>query len=424
LLRFFYTLLLYVLTPLVLLRLLWRGTKAPAYWQRWSERFGFVPFRLDQPCIWFHTVSVGETIAALPLIRLEMAQHPSVPVLVTTTTPTGSQQLVSSLGDAVFHCYLPYDLPVALAIFFRRINPRILIVMETELWPNLFHACQKRDVPVMVVNARLSERSASRYRRFSALTKETFANVSCFAVQHQSDADRLLSLGALDAAVNVTGNIKFDISLSSSLTEQAQSLRRDWGDSRQVWIAASTHDGEDEQVLQALKLMRKVLPDLLLVLVPRHPERFSKVVMLCREHGYQLVRRSEKESCDESTAVFVGDSMGELSLFYAAADVAFVGGSLVATGGHNVLEPAALGKPVIFGPHMFNFSEAGRLLLENNAARQVEGSEQLAEAVIDYFQDASLRCSSGDRARQVVEENRGALGRTLVLIEKHIGLRA
>jgi len=415
-LRFIYTLLLYLLTPLVLLRLLWRGKKAPAYRQRWSERFGFTPFRIEQPCIWFHTVSVGETMAALPLIRAIMAQYPETPVLVTTTTPTGSQQVLSSFGDAVSHCYIPYDLPLAVAIFLRRINPRIFIVMETELWPNLFHACRRGDVPVIVVNTRLSERSAARYRRFAALTKETLTSVRCFAVQHQSDADRLLSLGAQTSAVKVTGNIKFDITLSPDLSEQAQFLRHDWGESRPVWIAASTHEGEDEQILQALKQIRSVLPDILLVLVPRHPERFSKVVTMCCDHGYSVVRRSDGRPCDSATGVFVGDSMGELCLFYAAADVAFVGGSLVATGGHNVLEPAALGKPVIFGPHMFNFSEAGRLLLENDAAKQVDDSDQLAKVVINYLLDVSLRQSSGERAIRVIKENSGALHRTTMLI--------
>lgn len=412
-----YSLILYLLTPLVLLRLAWRGLRAPEYWKRWPERFGFFSAPQLNETIWIHAVSVGEFQAALPLIKALQARYPDVKMVVTTTTPTGSVRVQAALGDTVFHVYAPYDLPGAVRRFLRRIRPRVAIIMETELWPNLFHGCHARDIPLILANARLSERSAAGYRRIAGLTRQTLCNITAVAAQTQDDARRLISLGADAARVHVTGNIKFDINIPASLHEQAVALRQEWGAERPVWIAASTHEGEDEQVLEAFAAVRQALPDALLVLVPRHPERFPRVAALCRKQGYEVVLRSEQRQCSATTAVFVGDSMGELMLFYAASDVAFIGGSLVATGGHNMLEPAALGIPVITGPHTFNFAEISRMLLNAGAARQVDGATQLAEVVTAYLKDNDLRHAAGEKGRHLVEQNRGALMKLVDIVQ-------
>ncbi|MEQ6340262.1 MAG: lipid IV(A) 3-deoxy-D-manno-octulosonic acid transferase [Gammaproteobacteria bacterium] len=421
--RFIYSLILYLLTPLVLLRLAWRGTRAPEYWKRWPERFGFFSAPRLNETIWIHAVSVGEFQAALPLIKALQARYPSVRMVVTTTTPTGSARVRAALGDTVFHVYAPYDLPGAVRRFLRRIRPRVAIIMETELWPNLFHGCHARGIPLILANARLSERSAAGYRRIAGLTHQTLGNITAVAAQTQDDARRLISLGADDARVHVTGNIKFDISIPASLHEQAVALRQEWGAERPVWIAASTHEGEDEQVLEAFAAVRQAVPDALLVLVPRHPERFPRVAALCRKRGYEVALRSEQSlrlvpfRVNATTAVFVGDSMGELMLFYAASDVAFLGGSLVATGGHNMLEPAALGIPVITGPHTFNFTEISRMLLNAGAARQVNDATQLAEVVTAYLKGNDLRRAAGEKGRHLVEQNRGALMKLVDIVQ-------
>ncbi|MDP1708715.1 MAG: lipid IV(A) 3-deoxy-D-manno-octulosonic acid transferase [Gammaproteobacteria bacterium] len=412
--RHTYTLLLYLLLPLVLLRLVWRGLRAPAYWRRWPERFGFVPLApTANPVIWLHAVSVGEVQAAAPLVRALMARYPQHRVVLTTMTPTGAEQVRASFGQGVTHCYVPYDLPGAVRRFLVRVRPSIAIIMETELWPNIFHGCHERAIPLLLVNVRLSARSAAGYRRVRSLTAEMLGCVSAIAAQTQKDAARIIALGAEAARVRVTGSIKFDINMPASLHEEAAVLRRSLGAERAVWIAASTREGEETMILEAYASVRRSLPQSLLVLVPRHPERFARVAALCRRHGFNTVLRSEPRSCDASTEVFIGDSMGELALLYAAADVAFVGGSLVPAGGHNMIEPAALGLPVIFGPHVFNFEEASRLLREAGAAEQVRNVEQLATTVLSYLTDANLRHATGEKGRQLVQQNRGALDKVL-----------
>lgn len=413
--RVLYSLLLYLLTPLILLRLYWRGRKAPGYRQRWAERFGRIPAP-PGPCLWVHAVSLGETRAALPLIRALLERHPDSPLLVTTTTPTGSRQVREALGGRVHHVYAPYDLPGAVARFLDRTRPRLALIMETELWPNLFAACRRRGVPVVVANARLSERSARGYRRLGRLSRRLLARTTVIAAQAEADARRFRELGA--PRVTVTGNLKYDLALPDGLPEQGRALRRQLGRERPVWIAASTHQGEDESVLDAFTRLRQARPRALLVLVPRHPERFDAVAELCRRRGWTVARRSRGEPCTPATAVYLGDTLGELLLLFAAADLAFVGGSLVPVGGHNVLEPAALGLPVLFGPQMFNFTEAGRRLLEAGAARQVAGATELAAAAAELLADAERRAAMGRAGRAVVEANRGALAALLAVVEE------
>lgn len=442
--RFFYTALLYLLTPFVLLRLAWRGLRAPLYWRRWSERFGYYGDLDLQSAIWIHAVSVGEVVAAEPLVRALRAAQPNATLLITTMTPTGSEQVRRLFGTEVRHVYVPYDLPLAVRRFLRRSRPRLALIMETELWPNLFHACRRRGIPVIVANARLSERSAAGYARVARLTRATLRDVSVIAAQSVADAQRFQQLlglkgsepfdvavrqidgdtldqRALTPLIQVTGSIKFDLRLPDGLREQAAQLRRDIGAQRPVWIAASTHEGEEEQVLEAFTRVRAQLADALLLLVPRHPERFARVAALCEKRGLSLVRRSEHAPCTAQTAVFLGDSMGELPLFYAAADLAFIGGSLVPTGGHNPLEAAALGVPLLFGPHMFNFAEISQTLLRESAALPVRDARAVADTVVLLLRDAQRRHVLGENGRRVVEANRGALARLMKIVTSYLG---
>lgn len=418
--RRLYTLLFYLAVPLILVRLYWRSRKAPAYRRRWAERFGLFPALPKPGCIWIHAVSVGETRAALPLIRTLQERYPELPLLVTTTTPTGSRQVQEALGDTVHHVYAPYDLPGTVTRFLSRTRPRLAVIMETELWPNLFHRCAALNIPLVVANARLSVRSMRGYARLRGLTADTLAQTTLIAAQSEADADRFRALGAWPERVRVTGNIKYDLTLPEGLLAQGRELRQALGEERPVLIAASTHAGEDEAILDAVTRLRRRLPEFLLLLVPRHPERFPAVAELCRQRGLQVVARSEQRSCTPATQVFLGDSMGELLLFYAAADVAFVGGSLVPVGGHNVLEPALVGLPVLFGPHMFNFTEAGQQLLEAEAAWQVNNAGELADRAGQLLANPELRQTMGRRGRAVVEANRGALTALLKMIEERL----
>ena len=418
-LRVIYSLLHYLLIPLMIGHLIWRGLRNRAYWRSWGERFGYGPSIAGrEQAIWIHAVSVGEVQAALPLVRSLLARHPDYPLIVTTTTPTGRARVIQAFGERVLHCYMPYDLPGAIKRFLQRIRPRVAIILETELWPNLFHYCRQRQTSVVLANVRLSARSAAGYARFGALTADMLANVDVVAAQSEDDATRLVRLGAPREKVYVTGSVKFDVRLPASLVEEAQALRRIWGVERDVWIAASTHEGEDEQVLDALNTVFVALSGCLLVLVPRHPERFSRVASLCRRRGFRIANRSDNPQSLADVDIFIGDTMGELPLFYAASDVAFVGGSLIEIGGHNMLEPAALGVPVIFGPHVFNFAEIARRLCEGNAAVQVTNSAELGEQVIRYLGDANLRHTVGQNGRDFIERNRGAGDMVVAFVEQ------
>ena len=409
--RFIYSLLFYLLIPPILWRMLWRGRHEPAYRKRLGERFGL--YRQSGPServIWIHAVSVGEAEAAFPLIRSLRRQFPSTPFLVTTTTPTGSARVQSVLKAEVAHVYLPYDLPDAVARFLDHFRPDLAVIMETEIWPNLFHASAVRGIPLAIVNARLSERSARGYARLGGFTRNTLANVRLIAAQTQADAERFLAVGAKPETVRITGNIKYDLELPDDYLQQGIVLRDSLFGKRPVWIAASTHEGEELLVLRAFAEIRVAKPELLLVLVPRHPPRFDKVANLCLSEGFTLSRRSLNETAKQAD-VFLVDTLGELRQFYAASDIAFIGGSLVPVGGHNVLEAAVAGIPVIFGPHMFNFLEAGRRLKEAGGAVQIAEGEELAGIVIDLLHDVNRNLRMGEAGREFVESGRGALAR-------------
>jgi 3-deoxy-D-manno-octulosonic-acid transferase len=332
-------------------------------------------------------------------------------ILVTTSTPTGSQQLLKLFPDSVTHVYAPYDLPLAVNRFLDRAHPALALIMETEIWPNLYSQCHQRGIPLMLVNARLSARSAASYRRVLPLTQRVLACIDRVAVQNSADAERFLQLGMDRSKLEVMGSIKFDLVIPASLTEQAQALRRLLGVDRSVWIAASTHEGEDEMVLEAFQQLSRSITDALLILVPRHPDRFERVASLCNKYKLNTVRRSKSETCQPDTQVYLGDTMGELLLLYAASDVAFIGGSLVDTGGHNPLEPAALGIVAVVGPYMFNFQDITQGLLAQKGITQVADASQLASQVELLLRSSELRQQMGENAASFVEKNKGALTR-------------
>ncbi|MDJ0807090.1 MAG: lipid IV(A) 3-deoxy-D-manno-octulosonic acid transferase [Gammaproteobacteria bacterium] len=419
--RNLYSLLMLLLLPILLLRLYWRGFKAPMYRERWQERLGYFRAAGYSGCIWLHAVSVGEVQAAVLLIRRLLEEYPHLPMVITTTTPTGAQRVKELFADEVIHLYGPFDMPFINRRFFDRLQPRLLILMETEIWPNLIHEAYLRHVPTLLANARLSVRSAQRYHRLSGLTRETLQKITLIAPQGESDAERFRALGARHSQVEVTGSIKFDIRLSASLREQSEVQRRAWGSERPVWLAASTHEGEEEQILRAHRRIRSAIPECLLVLVPRHPERFDLVAELASASGFTTTRRSVSRGCDLTTAVFVGDTMGELPLLFGAADVAFIGGSLVPHGGHNLLEAAAQSLPVVFGPHMFNFTEISELFLEKQAAWRVQDPDELAEVVTRWLQSASERSRIGENGRALLDSQRGALQKLTILVDGFLG---
>lgn len=414
--RYLYSTVFRLLLPLVFLRLLWRSRAAPAYRRRWGERLGFAGggSRHDgqadaEPVIWLHAVSLGETLAARPLVEFLLTEFPGTPVLVTTTTPTGSRQLRALFGERVLHVYAPFDTPGAVTRFLKRYQPRLLLLIETELWPNLLHGCRDRRCPVLLANARLSERSYRGYARLGRFSRDLLSCISHVACQSQSDAHRFSALGVPPAGLSVCGNIKFDVDIGGSLPQRIRTLVAEWQCAQRfVLVAASTHAGEEEGVLAAFAILREQVPDALLVLVPRHPERFESVHALCLAGGWQTCRRSLGESPDAASAVLLGDTVGELLLLLGAADVAFVGGSLVARGGHNLLEPAALGVPVLSGTSLFNFAAVRDLLQGCGALQLVENEQALAAALCELAGNDERRLAVGLAGSRAVSANRGA----------------
>lgn len=405
--RLLYTILLYLSTPLFLWRLYQKGKRNPDYKLRWSERFGHVPFTLDE-CIWLHSVSLGESIAAAPIIKHLLTAYPEKTLLVTTTTPTGSAHIQKLFGDKVKHCYFPYDVPHAVARFLRHTQPTACIIIETELWPNMLHACRVHKIPVLLANARLSERSAQGYGRFAGVTKNMLNAMHNVVAQYQDDGDRFVRLGLPKTRLHISGNIKFDITVPDNIEENIQPLREQIGN-RPVWIAASTHAGEEEAVFDAHHTIIQSHPNALCILVPRHPERFDEVANLATQQGLTIARRSHGEQIIDTTQLFLGDTMGEMMRFFALSHVAFIGGSLAPIGGHNLLEPAALSVPSLTGPNMHNFKEIAKLFTEAGATQYVHDAKELAQAVLALFADPAQAKVVGQKGLTIIEENRGAL---------------
>ena len=411
-LHFLYSLFFRLALPFVMLRLWWLGRKAPETRANWQDRLGFPP-RFQEPMIWVHAVSVGETIAAAPLVKALLAREPGLPVLMTAMTATGSERARALFGEQVHYAFSPYDTPGAVRRFLDRVQPRALVIMETELWPNMIKLSQQRGIPIFLINARLSERSAVGYARVDSLVRPLLQSLSWVAAQADEDAHRFLRIGAHRESVAVTGSIKFDVEITPPLRAQARDLRVTCvGEGRPVWIAASTHIGEDEQILAAHRELLAVRPEALLVIVPRHPERFEEVAERVCRNGLNLARRSRAESAIDCQ-VYLGDTMGELLMLYGVADLALVAGSMIERGGHNPLEPAAWAVPVITGPHVFNFETIYGQLEAGEALTRVTDSASLAAELERLFADPDLRRRLGANALAVVEANRGALNRVV-----------
>ena len=416
--RFLYTIIFYLLLPFILLRLWIKNRQIPNGLQFWHERLGFGLRPFLPGGIWVHAVSVGESLAAIPLIKLLQQRYPVTPIIVTNETKTGAERIRVELGDSVTQLYFPYDLPLVLRRFFKALQPKLLILIETELWPNLLVSCQLYQVPVVLVNARLSERSAKSYRRILPLMHKMLNSINIIAAQFQADADRFIALGFPAEKMRVTGSLKFDLTLPLNLTEQAQHWRKIWGENRPVWIAASTHPGEEELILQAFTEARRFFPDLLLVSIPRHVDRVPQLEQLYNSQTYKIIKRSDhNQSKMRDVDIFIGDTMGELLIFYAAADLAFVGGSLVEKGGQNPLEPAAIGLPILTGPYTFNFATITEQLKLRHVEIQVTNAKELAEQVIALLSDPERRQQMSHEAKKFVAENKGSVLKQMQLIE-------
>ncbi|MBS51164.1 MAG: 3-deoxy-D-manno-octulosonic acid transferase [Oceanospirillaceae bacterium] len=420
--RILYPLLFTLLLPVFVARLWWRGRKNPGYRRRIGERFGRLPHAPRPNGLWVHAVSVGETLAAAPFVKAFQQQYPDVSVIMTTTTPTGSEQVRRLFGNSVFHMYMPYDLPLFLNRFLRTLKPGLLVVMETELWPNLLAACQARHIPVVLANARMSEKSARGYEKFSALTRPMLQRLAMVAVQNPVDGERFVQLGLPADRMEVTGSVKYDVTVPAGIHDKGRALRAEWGGQRTVLALASGHGGEDELLLDLYPRLQEAVPDLLLLLIPRHPERFEAVTNAVRSRGLRVQRRSSG-SASEQTQVYVADTMGEMLQLLAAADLVLVGDSLIAHGGHNPIEPAALGKATLIGPHHMNFAvivdnlqNAGALALVSDQA------DELLEQLQNYLSDADLRSRMGAAGQAAVDANRGAVKRLTELCSAHLKL--
>lgn len=418
--RILYNLLIYLLQIPIAAYWLLRSIAKRSYRSKIGQRLGFGYPELDS-CIWIHAVSVGEVQAAVPLVREIARRFPGRSLLVTTVTPTGAERVEALFGDTVTHSYIPFEMPVAVDHFFAAVKPELALVMETEIWPNLYRACGVRDIPLILVSARISPRSVGGYRRFMPLFRETLSHGIIIAAQSEADADRFRALGASPIRTWVTGSIKFDIELPAGLAERGRAFRAQTFGDRPVWVAASTHDREEQKVLDAHRRVQEKHPDALLVLVPRHPERFAEVGELVTKLGFNCVSRTGGQACNAETEVFLGDTMGELPLFYAASDVAFVGGSLVKIGGHNLLEPAALGLPIVSGPHVFNAQEIADMFADLGACRIVDSPAELANAISELLGNKTLAAELGSQGRELLKQNRGALARLLGLLEPLLG---
>ena len=415
-----YTFLLYLLLPFTPLKLLWRARKQPEYLAHWQERYGFYRKVSGKPVIWLHCVSVGETRAAEPLINALLTQYPNHEILLTHTTPTGRATSEQLFGNKVVRVYLPYDLPFAVKRFLKHFKPAIGVLMETELWFNLINNCKQQKIPLLLVNARLSEKSAHGYGKLGKLVKQGLQNLTAIAAQTAQDAARLQGLGAVN--VSIIGNIKFDVAPHADAVAQGKWLRDLLGRTRPVFLAASTRDGEEALILAAVA--KASIPNLLTIIVPRHPQRFDEIAELLSKNSLDFVRRSslasDKIGLDPNISFVLGDSMGEMFTYYASCDVAFIGGSLLPLGGQNLIEACSMGKPVLIGPHTFNFEQATETAIAAGAAQRVKNSNDLAQHLQALFADSDTQQTMSTAALQFSNQSRGATQRTLSLLGQFI----
>lgn len=419
-LLWFYQVLLYLLQPFIWLRLLLRSYKAPAYRKRWAERYGYCGRKVLPSGIMLHAVSVGETLAAIPLVQVLRNYYPKLPITMTTMTPTGSERVQSILGQDVYHVYMPYDLPGPIKRFLNQVDPKLVVIMETELWPNFINMLYLRHIPIVIANARLSTRSAANYKKIRYFISNILSKITLIAAQNQEDGHRFIELGLKRSQLTIMGSLKFDIAVTSELAATVVSMRYQWAPCRPVWIATSTHDGEESMLLAAhRKLLEKHL-DLLLILIPRHPERFRLTTDLVQKAGFSYMLRSSGNTPSRSIQVVIGDTMGELMLLYGIADLAFIGGSLVEHGGHNPLEAAAHAIPVLMGPHIFNFHDICAKLSQAKGLITVTDVDSLVKEVDKLLTNKKYRFYAGHNAAEVLHKNQGALQRLLQHLEPYL----
>ncbi len=418
--RLFYSLLLYMLLPFTSLKLLWRGMRQPEYRQHLAERYGFYGTKPQQPVIWLHCVSLGETRAAAPLVQALMAQYPQRRILLTHATPTGREAGEQLFGDRVDRVYLPYDTPDAVARFLDHFRPVLGLLMETELWFNLIAGCRARDIPLLLVNARLSERSARGYGKVPNLTRQGLQGLTAIAAQTEQDAERLRALGA--EGVTISGNLKFDVKPPVDAEQEGLALRRKCGVGRPVFLAASTRDGEEVLVLDAIQQLQ--IPDLLTVIVPRHPQRNADVAELLNQRGISFIRKTtlsaRQAGLSPECGVVLGDTMGEMFMYYAACDLALIGGSLLPFGGQNPIEAFAMKKPVIVGPHTYNFEWVVNQAIRHGGAKRINNPVELTQVLHELFSDEEAREKMGSAAYAFSQSAGGATRKTLQLIAKFV----
>lgn len=413
--RLVYSFFMYLMTPYLLLRLWWKSRRLPAYRHRILERFCLVKPQVNQVDVWVHAVSLGEVIAAIPLIDAMLDKGWSV--LVTTMTPTGSERVKGRFGDKVAHHYVPYDLPDVVKRFYKQVKPRVGVIMETELWPNLIYYAHRANVPLFLANARLSERSFKGYERVRFLFKPVLELFAAILVQAEEDGNRFIALGAQKDQVAVLGNVKFDLQTNTIDITKFKELKKAWGEERVTFIAASTHDDEETQILSQLKHLQQHIPGMILLIAPRHPERFQKVYQLCQQAGLNTGLRSNPSTLSPQNEVVVLDSLGELLGMYMISDFAFVGGSFVPVGGHNVLEPIAMHVPVLSGMQVHNFKAICSDLERANAIKLVSDARELADTIIQLYQTPELKQQMVHRANLVLEQNKGSVLKHLQRIE-------
>ena len=409
LMRLMYHTLTYILLPFLVLFWFAKSLLNKSYLDRLTQRFGFGYPKLNSGSIWIHAVSVGEVQASIPLVN-ELKQHyPYKEIIITTVTPTGSKQVKNIFKDAVETSYIPFETNFAIKNFFNSIKPSVALIMETEIWPNLYKECGSRGIPLILVSARISEKSLINYKRFLPLFRDTLSHGILIAAQSQIDADRFLALGASKDRTWIMGNIKFDFKLPEEILTKAKIYRSKIFPRRHIWIAASTHEHEEEIILEAHKNISKKIENLLLILVPRHPERFAKITQILKEDNWIYSKKSDDQDIPESCQVLLIDTIGELLFFYACSDVAFVGGSLLQVGGHNLLEPAAIGLPIITGAHTFNQKEMTDRLTQVDALRIVHNANSLSSDVIFFLTNTEESKNAGQRGKLIFENNKGAI---------------
>jgi len=420
--RILYTLLLALASPLLLFKLYQKKQGKPTFGRRWKEHFGVTPTLINKQVspIWVHAVSVGESIAIAPLVKKLKIQHPNIPIVITTTTSTGAEQ-VNKLGDLVEHRYMPIDFAWCVRGFIKQIKPRLMVIVETELWPNTLDTVNRKNIPIIVVNARLSARSAQGYQKFSFVWKLIANNINHFLCLHEDDASRFIALGINKEKVSITGSLKYDITIPDQIDLEAKALRKQLGEMRPIIIAASTHKGEDNIILSAFKTLKLTQPATLLILVPRHPERFTEVELLCKAEHFSVIRRTRKQVIEPHLDIYLADTMGEMLLLMATADIVFMGGSLLGdkVGGHNFIEPAALAKPIISGESYYNFADIGKQLSSQNAIK-ICANENLSDAFEQLISDNTLAKKMGKSAQQIVFKNQGALQKSLSVISHYL----